>query len=141
MDGDTETLTQMLIRHEGIRLKPYTDTVGKLTIGVGRNLDDVGITYNEAMEMLQNDISRVLNDCLHAFPWFADLTSTRQAVVIDMCFNLGLTRLQKFTKFLQAVELGDYDTAADEMLNSLWAKQVKNRALEMANLMRGAEDV
>ena len=49
-------LKDMLIRHEGLKLKPYLCTAGKLTIGVGRNIQDRGITYQEAMMLLENDI-------------------------------------------------------------------------------------
>lgn len=138
--GLNETLQDMLIRHEGLKLKPYTDTVGKLTIGVGRNLDDAGITYGEAMKMLDNDIARCMNECVHAFPWFSDLNDERKAVLLNMCFNMGITKLLKFKKFLEAMSQDNYNVAAIEMMESLWAKQVGRRALELANLMRG-EDV
>lgn len=136
-----EALIEQIQRHEGLRLKPYYCTAEKLTIGYGRNLEDVGIDAEEAEFMLRKDLSRAENDCLHAFPWFADLTDDRKDVILNMCFNLGLNGLKKFVKFLQAVELGNYDTAADEMLDSLWAKQVKGRALELAGMMRGPENV
>jgi len=136
-----ETLVQQIQRHEGLRLKPYYCTAGKLTIGYGRNLEDVGITAHEAAFLLTGDLMRCEDDCLHAFPWFADLSEPRQHVMLNMCFNLGLAGLKKFAKFLTAVELGNYDTAADEMLDSLWAKQVKSRALELAQMMRGIETV
>lgn len=131
-----ETFAEMLVRHEGLRIYPYTDTMGKWTIGVGRNLTDVGITYQEAMTLLENDIRRVENDCLHAFPWFAGLDETRKRVILNMCFNLGLNGLRKFNRFLNAVELGNYSEAATHMLDSLWAKQVKGRAVELASLMQ-----
>lgn len=136
-----DALIAQIQRHEGLRLKPYHCTAGKLTIGYGRNLEDVGITAHEAEILLVGDLSRCEDACLHAFPWFADLSESRQDVILNMCFNLGLAGLKKFTKFLRAVELGNYDTAADEMLDSLWAKQVKSRALELAGMMRGPESV
>ena len=136
-----ETLVQQIQRHEGLRLKPYHCAAGKLTIGYGRNLEEVGITAHEASFLLTGDLMRVEDDCLHAFPWFADLSDDRKDVILNMCFNLGLSGLKKFAKFLQAVELGNYDTAADEMLSSLWARQTKGRAIELAQLMRGPENV
>ena len=135
------TLVQQIQRHEGLRLKPYYCTAGKLTIGYGRNLEEVGITAHEAEILLTGDLLRCEDDCLHAFPWFADLSDDRKDVILNMCFNLGLAGLKKFAKFLQAVELGNYDTAADEMLDSLWSRQVKSRALELAGMMRGPENV
>lgn len=135
-----ETLDEMIQRHEGLRLQPYIDSVGIQTIGYGHNLHKP-ITLAAAEQIFKDDLADAKNDCLHAFPWFAELTEPRQWVLIDMCFNLGLPRLKKFVKFLRAAELGDYDTAADEMLASLWSRQVKSRALELANLMRGPEVV
>lgn len=136
----TETLAEMLERHEGCRLSPYIDSVGVQTIGIGHNLHKP-ITYAAAKKIFEDDLADAINDCLHAFPWFSDLTEPRQAVLVNMCFNLGLPKLLHFTKFLAACERGDYDTAADEMLDSLWRKQVKSRALELAALMRGTEAV
>lgn len=137
----TESLVEQIQRHEGLRLKPYYCSAGKLTIGYGRNLEEVGITAYEAEVLLLNDLARCQNDCLHAFPWFADLSEPRQQVLLNMCFNLGLAGLKTFTKFLKAVELGHYDTAADEMLDSLWAKQVKGRALDLSKMMRGSAEI
>lgn len=130
----------MIMRHEGLRLKPYIDSVGKCTIGYGRNLDDNGISASEAEFMLDSDIRTATSECLHAFPWFAELDQARQDVLVNMCFNLGISRLKKFVKFLAAMELGHYDTAANEMLDSLWAKQVKGRAIELATIIRGKQE-
>ena len=125
-----------LIRHEGLRLKPYRDSVGKLTIGVGRNLDDIGITHKEALYLLENDIKRVESDLNRAIPYWRNHGDVRAAVLVNMCFNLGITRLLGFRKFLAAFDRGDFQTAADEMLDSKWAKQVGHRAVELANQMR-----
>lgn len=132
-----ESFEDMLIRHEGIRSQPYIDSVGVQTIGIGHNLHKP-LSHAAIMQIFRDDLADARNDCLHAFPWFADLDESRQWVLINMCFNLGLPRLQKFYKFLTAVEQGDYETAASEMLESLWAKQVKGRARELASLMRGS---
>ena len=129
-------LRDMLIRHEGVRLKPYRDTVGKLTIGVGRNLDDVGISQDEADVMLDNDINRAHDACANAFPWFAALDSVRQDVLIDMCFNLGIESLKTFHMTLAAIEQGDYDKASRNMLLSRWRDEVGQRAVELSNMMR-----
>ncbi len=136
----TETYEEMLKRHEGLRLSPYIDSVGVQTIGYGHNLQRP-FSIKAMEQQFQDDLAGVHNDCLHAFPWFADLSEARQWAVKNMCFNMGLPRLLGFKKFLQAMELGDYETAAREALDSLWAKQVKGRALELAQLIRGAEQV
>lgn len=129
-------LRSMLIKYEGIRLKPYKDTVGKLTIGVGRNIEDVGITHEEAMMMLAHDIDRVSNETCSAFTWYRNLNIPRQDVVLNMIFNLGMTRFQTFQKLIAALIVQNYDKAADEMLNSVWASQVGRRAVELAQIMR-----
>lgn len=130
----------MLKRHEGIRLKPYTDTVGKLTIGVGRNLDDVGITQGEAEFLLERDIDRVVADLTRAVPFWLTIDEVRQHVLVDMCFNVGVTRLLGFKKALAAIEAGDYETAASEMLNSKWATQVGLRSKTLADMMRSGSE-
>lgn len=126
----------MLIRHEGLRLKPYRDTKGKLTIGVGRNLDDVGITREEALLLLNNDLARVRREVERAFPWFSSLNPVRKNVVLNMVFNLGLPRFRGFTKTIAAIEAKDWENAAREMLESRWAQQVGRRAHELAAMMK-----
>lgn len=130
------TLKDLLIKHESVRLKPYTDTVGKLTIGVGRNLDDKGISYAEAMALLDKDIADTTNDCVHAFPWFSGLSEPRQWVVLSMVFNMGLAGFQNFKRMIACLELGDHDGAAHEMANSRWAKQVGSRSTELQAMMK-----
>lgn len=127
-----DALKADLVRDEGLRLKPYRDTVGKLTIGVGRNLDDVGISDAEAGHLLGNDISGVLADLDRALPWWRGLSEARQRALANMCFNLGLTRLQGFKKMLAALEAGDWPAAAREALDSKWARQVGARATRIA---------
>lgn len=129
-------LHEMLIRHEGLRLKPYRDTKGKLTIGVGRNLDDVGITREEALLLLNNDLARVRREVERAFPWFSSLNPVRKNVVLNMVFNLGLPRFRGFTKTIAAIEAKDWENAAREMLESRWAQQVGRRAHELAAMMK-----
>src|SRR5438093_1522067 len=97
-------LKTMLVKHEGLRLKPYADTAGKLTIGVGRNLTDAGITDCEARLLLDNDINEAVRLCTSRIGCFGSLDDTRQHVLLDMCFNLGVGGLMKFTKMLAAVE-------------------------------------
>jgi len=132
---DLTFLKKMIEGHEGRRLKPYRDTVGKLTIGCGRNLDDLGISDAEASFMLQNDIERVIGELNHSIPWWVALDSARRMVLVDMGFNLGVPGLSKFRNFLSALQRGDFRTAAAEMLDSLWARQVGKRADDLAKMM------
>jgi lysozyme len=131
-----DDLRSMLVLHEGLRLKPYRCTAGKLTIGVGRNLDDNGITQAEAFALLENDILAVEADLDRTWPWWREMSEARQQVLADMCFNLGLTRLGGFVNTLAAMKRGDYNAAADGMLKSLWASQVGRRAQRLARMMR-----
>ena len=134
-DFDRE-LELQLIDHEDIKLKPYRCSAGKLTIGVGRNLDDNGITRAEAMMMLRNDLTRTRFGLEKVFPGFLGLSRRRRMALIDMCFNLGLPRFLQFKQMLAAVVARDFSLAAEEMLSSAWAKQVGQRARTLATMMR-----
>jgi len=127
---------ELIKEHEGLRLKPYQCTAGKTTIAFGRNLEDNGIRLDEAEFMLSNDIKEcesVLSDRLER--WEA-LSEIRQAVMIDMMYNLGWPRLSKFKKTLAAVNDGYFDRAAAEMLDSRWARQVGQRAITLSDMMK-----
>lgn len=132
-----EAVTRSLIDEEGLRLKPYRDTVGKLTIGVGRNLDDVGISEDEARILLEHDITRVARSLDTHLSWWTRLSQDRQNVLVEMGFQLGIAGLFRFRKFLLALEMGDYEGAKDEMLDSKWARQTPDRADRLAKRMRG----
>lgn len=129
-----------LIRDEGMILKPYRDTVNKLTIGVGRNLDDVGISEEEARGMLNSDIDRAESGLRRTFPWFLTAPEPVQRGLTNMAFNMGLTRLTQFGKMLSALAAKDYDTAAAEALKSKWATQVGARAVRIAELFESAKE-
>lgn len=132
-------LKKQLARHEGSRLKPYKDSVGKLTIGVGRNLDDVGISPDEEDLMLNNDINRAVNDLNSHIAWWNTLDEARRLILANMTFNMGISRLLQFHHMLAALQTGDYSKAADEMVDSDWYKQTGVRALELVNQMRTGE--
>lgn len=140
-------LVEMLIKHEGLRTFPYDDLTGeqvtagstikgKISIGIGRNLTDIGLSHDEAMMLLTNDIERTRNDLTRAIPWWTKLDEVRQAVVLSMAFNLGIDRLLTFVNTLTFIRNGQYDKAADNMLLSLWAKQVGPRAKELSMMLR-----
>lgn len=129
-------LQSQLSIDEGNKAKPYTDTVGKLTIGVGRNLTDRGLSPDEVNYLLNNDINIATQDAKKLVPGFDKLDDVRQEVLVNMAFNLGLARLSGFKKFLAAVNAGDFSRASVEMLDSVWAKQVGARAIRLSNAMR-----
>ena len=131
-------LQRLLIKHEGMRLKPYEDVLTEdITIGVGRNLDSLGLTEDEVMYLLTNDIVRCDKELLHNFKWYSEMCRARQDAMINLCFNLGITRLLTFKKALQAMADKDYVKAADEFLDSKWATQVgSNRSDDIACMIR-----
>ena len=160
MKYDRQDLINKLIAAEGLRLQVYKDTLGIDTIGIGRNLEDRGITKEElddldiptiehvyeygiteadAVYLATNDVQIVEEELVRAHPCVDRLDSVRQLILIDMAFNMGVPRLCKFKKMWAAVECGDYPTAAKEMLDSRWAKQVKGRATKLANAMHNGE--
>ena len=132
-----QKLINQLMRDEGYRLKPYKCTAGKTTIGVGRNLDDVGLSEDEVMILLSNDIDRVEKQCTDSFDFYKDLDDDRKTVVLNMCFNLGINRLKMFKRTLDSVRRGDYKQAALQMLESKWARQVGARAIRLSKIMAG----
>ncbi len=162
------TIAEQLILHEGVRLECYRCPAGKWTIGVGRNLEAVGlfdyeqerilgcrglnkvhviellqergITYSEAMFLLNNDIIRIRAELEQDYKWFKFLNEVRQKVVIDMRFNLGRTGFAGFKKMIQQLELKNYWKAGEEMKNSKWYSQVKTRADRLIKMMVTGQD-
>ena len=131
-------LIEQIKRHEGVRTHAYLCTDGKITAGVGRNLDEdggIGLSVTEIEFLLSNDIERCRLE-LQAFSWFSDLDPVRHDALINMCFNLGMTRLLGFKNALGCMAEGNYEQAAVEFLDSLWAAQVGNRADEVAEMIR-----
>lgn len=137
MMDDKEFLDQ-LTRHEGFRRSAYQDSKGYWTIGIGRMIDkrlNGGLTEEEAQYLLLNDLDRCASDLDSKLPWWKSLSDNRRYVLLNMCFNLGITKLLGFKNTLAMVQRGDYKGAAKGMLNSLWAKQVGDRAKELAKQM------
>lgn len=140
-----------LIEHEGLRLMPYRCTMGKLTIGVGHNLDDNpltfeekkalgdymhGITENGAKMLLRHDIIRSYECVKKIVSNFDKLTFDRQYALLDMCFQLGPKRLKKFKNMLNAIEKENYTWASYECLDSAYAKQTPKRARKIAETIK-----
>jgi lysozyme len=135
MTDALDIATPMIRRHEGLRLKPYKCTANKTTIGYGRNLDDVGVSRAEAESMLAVDIDACVAD-LETFPYWAVLTESRKAALIDLRFNLGGQGFRKFKKMGFALAAGEYQVAGDELMDSRYAAQVGGRANEIAGMLR-----
>jgi|TARA_R100000455_G_C6175907_1_gene55559 lysozyme len=131
-------LIEQLKRHEGIRTHAYQCTANMTTVGVGRNIDEdggIGLSIDEIEFLLENDIKRCKQELI-TFPWFSQIDSVRQDALVNLCFNLGMTRLLGFRNALTAMSVGDYDKAADEFMDSKWAKQVGSRAEEVCAMIR-----
>ena len=160
MKYNKDLLMEKLIAHEGLRLQVYKDSLGIATIGIGRNLEDRGITPEElewmdipnmdtiyqygiseadAMYLAQNDVQIVEQELLRAHPCVENLDAVRQLVLVDMAFNMGVPRLGKFKKMWAAIHENNFDEAAKEMLDSRWANQVKSRATKLAHAMHTGE--
>ena len=160
MKYDRFKLMEKLISHEGLRLTVYKDSLGIDTIGIGRNLQDrgiskeeldeldipsiehvyeYGITEADAIFLAENDVQIVEDELVRAHPCVEELDAVRQLVLIDMAFNLGVPRLCKFKKMWAAVEAKQFDIAAKEMLDSRWARQVKSRSTKLAHAMHHGE--
>lgn len=138
--SEREQLVTQLVRHEGVRLRPYTDTVGKLTIGVGRNLTDRGITQAEAFYLLSNDIDLCIHQLTASFPWFVELDPVRQRVWVDLCFNMGITKLYAFKQTLSAMASGQYEVAASRLEESKWYTQVGRRGPWIVYALRTGQE-
>jgi lysozyme len=160
MKYNKDLLMEKLIAHEGLRLQVYEDSLGIATIGIGRNLEDRGITPEElewmdipnmaivhtmgiteadAMYLAQNDVQIVEKELLRSHPCVENLDAVRQLVLVDMAFNMGVPRLGKFKKMWAAIHENNFEEAAKEMLDSRWANQVKSRSTKLAHAMHTGE--
>jgi lysozyme len=129
-------LSDILIKHEGLRLFPYKDTTGHTTIGVGRNLDDRGITEDEAAYLLNNDIADFGNQLSEKIYWFDSAPEKVKVVLVDMAFNMGVNGLLSFHNTLEHIKNGNYQLAAVDMLQSKWAQQVGTRATDLSQILK-----
>lgn len=138
-----EELRRQLRGDEGEVLHAYPDSLGYLTIGVGRLIDKRkggGISPEESAFLLDNDLMEIVKDVTTHLPWAAlQLSEARLAVLCNMCFQLGIENLLGFHNTLDAIKAGDYDHAADMMLESKWATQTPNRAKRLSEQMRTGE--
>ena len=134
-------LVKMLKRHEGVRSKVYKCSAGYETIGVGRNIAEsgLGLSDDEIDYLLANDIKRVKEELTDSYFWFPAMNEARQDALVDISFNLGQTRLRGFVKAIEAMSREQFDIAADEFMDSKWATQVGNRAIQVTEMIRTGE--
>ena len=135
---DKARLKEEIIRDEGLSVELYIDSVGKATIGVGRNIEDNGISKEEAFMMLENDLAVTESELNFRIPWWRDLPDDAQRALANMCFNLGWPRLSGFTKMINHLKEREFFEASEEALESKWAKQVGLRASRIAELIRNS---
>lgn len=131
-------LIEQLRIHEGVRSHAYKCSADMITVGVGRNIDEnggLGLSNDEIDYLLNNDIDRCRKE-LDIYSWFADLDEVRQDALINMCFNLGFTRLANFKNALSSMAVGAYSDAAEHFLDSRWARQVGKRSEDVAHMIR-----
>jgi lysozyme len=152
------TLQEQLILEEGMKLSPYKDKLGFLSIGVGRCLDtnpltdeelsrighdcrSSSITQEQAIYLLNNDINSTRNTLTHTIPWWSDLDEIRARVIIDLAFNMGVAGLLKFVHMLEALRSGLWMRAANELSDSMWASQVQHsRRDRLVNMLATGQD-
>lgn len=147
-------VVEQLKRHEGFRANVYKCTAGRDTCGYGYNLEanplglsnyeinqfrTKGISKEQAETILKIHVAQIETALIKSFAWFENLNEARQAVLINMCFNIGLVGLMGFKNTLRMIETGDFAGAAKNMLQSKWATQVKGRAVELSTQMRTGE--
>lgn len=131
-------LAEQLTRDEGSRSHAYLDTVGKVSVGVGRNLTDVGLSESEIQTLLANDIAKVRAQ-LAGYAWYQGLDPIRQGAIENMCFNIGLGGILHFPTMIHCLTVKDWQGASDAMLDSVWSKQVGARAFRLARQVLSGE--
>lgn len=127
-------LKALLIKHEDDRNYPYYDTLGNISIGIGRNLTGIGVRQDEKELMYNNDVNFFYDYLMKTYPWFHELNEARQNAIIDMSF-MGTKHFESFTKMIEALHNHDYQMAACEILDSDYAKKETKRANDIANII------
>lgn len=136
---DLSKLKLQLVKHEGIILKMYLDSLGIPSIGVGRNLKDKGISASEAMFLLDGDITETIDWLTHNCPWWKDLDDVRARAIADLAFNVR-GKLLGFKNMIAAVQTKDWSKASTELLNSTFATQTGQRARTLAHMIETGKD-
>jgi lysozyme len=133
-------LLESIKKHEGFVEHVYDDSLGIPTIGYGFAIKDLVLEEDLCDEILLRKLRILGKSVMGKFPFFDSLPSDCKTVLMEMCYQLGVTGVSKFKKALKAMEDGDWEKAADEMLDSKWAKQTPNRAKEMSNIIRSLHE-
>jgi lysozyme len=132
---DSGMMRVRLIKDEALRLKPYLDTVGRITAGIGRNLSAKGVGQAACDMWFAEDVAEALSGA-EAYPWFTGLDQSRRQVVVCMIFNMGAEAFDEFDGTHDALAAHNWQSASDHMLATKWAQQVGNRALIYARIVR-----
>ena len=137
MAEELKLIIKDIKKHEGYEPKVYKCTEGYDTIGYGFAIKDLVLDKDVADLILMKKLHKLLQRIVIAFPWFKDINDTAKAVIVNMCYQLGLSGFSKFKKTIYLLETEQYEEASVEMLDSLWAKQTPNRAKELSEKLRG----
>lgn len=139
MDYDHTALQNELIRDEGLRLTPYRDSLGYLTIGIGHIIGKgetfTTLTREQALDILDSDIMIAERRLTNILPSWRSLDEVRQRAALNLVFNLGY-KLADFKRFLHAAKSGDWEKAADHLTQSRWYRQVKLRGPRIVHAIR-----
>jgi len=135
----TTSLKNDIIKDEGYRQFPYLCTSEKMTIAIGRNLDDVGLSEDEAVYLLENDLKRCIREANDIFSSFDSHNQTRKEVIINMLFNLGKTRFLGFVNTIQAFKDKDYMLTGSEMMDSKWYRKGGSRVARLVQEMKSGD--
>ena len=135
---DMVRLRETITSHEGSRLKMYQDSLGIWTIGVGHNIQEKGISPKVMELMLDEDLEEAISELKRSVSFFTKMPQQVQEALVNLSFNMGIPRLMQFKKTLALLREGDFESAADELLDSRYAEQVGQRALEIADMIRTA---
>ena len=133
-------LLESIKKHEGFVEHVYDDSLGIPTIGYGFAIKDLVLDEDIAEDILMRKLERLQRNANSRFKWLEDMPQEIQAVVLNMCYQLGVTGVSKFRKAISALQEGEWHEAADEMLDSLWARQTPNRAEELSNIVRNQSE-
>ena len=133
-------LLESIKHHEGFVEHVYDDSLGIPTIGYGFAIKDLILDEDIAEEILIRKLERLKRNANSRFKWLEDMPVVVQGVILNMCYQLGITGVSKFRKAISALQEGEWDEAANEMLDSLWARQTPNRATELSNIVRNQSE-
>ena len=131
-----KSLLESIKKHEGFVEHVYQDSLGIDTIGYGFAIKDLTLDEDIAEDILMRKLERLKRNANSRFKWLEDMPIVVQEVILNMCYQLGVTGVSKFRKAISALQEGEWDEAANEMLDSLWARQTPNRATELSDIVR-----